>query len=199
MPDLHDTDPGRGHVAGVVLAAGRSTRFDARLPKQLHKVNGETLVCRVARAATASKLCQIVVVAGHYATEVGAAVAGLAVEVVENPGYASGQAGSVKTGLSRVEPSAVAAMFIPCDLLNLEADTIDRLIGAYAESGGPIVVPVVAGQRRAPVVLDRRLFDEIADITGDQGARQLFSRHEDDIVEVGFDSPRPFEDLDQRS
>lgn len=195
---MADPEAGSGRrVTGIVLAAGRSTRFGGRLPKQLHKVDGETLVCRVARVALASKLRQIVVVAGHHATGVGATVAGLAVEVVHNPDYAGGQSTSVKAGLSRVEPEADAAMFIPCDLPNLDAGTIDRLIEAYADSGGPIVVPVFEGDRQAPVLFDRSLFEEIEGISGDRGARQLFPRHQNDLVEVEFDSARPFEDLDR--
>ena len=185
-------------VTGVILAAGQSTRFGGSLPKQLHKMNGETLVCRVARVALASNLRQIVVVTGHCATEVGSAVAGLAVEVVVNPNYADGQSTSVKIGLSRVDANAGAAMFIPCDLPNLDFETINRLVESYAESAGPIVVPLFEGRRRAPVLIDRSLFGEIRAITGDQGARQLFPRHPDDLVEVEFESELPFGDLDWR-
>ncbi len=184
-------------VIGIVLAAGRSSRFGGDLPKQLHRIDGETLVHRTARVALASKLRQIVVVTGHCATEVGTAVAGLAVEVVVNPNYADGQSTSVKIGLSRVDANAGAAMFIPCDLPNLDAETINRLVESYAESGGRIVVPLFEGRRRAPVLIDRSLFGELRGITSDQGARQLFPRHQDDLVEVEFDSRQPFEDLDR--
>ena len=188
---------GAPRVTGVILAAGRSCRFGGDLPKQLYRVDGRTLAYRTARVALASRLRQILVVTGHRGAEVGAALAGLAVEIVDNPDFADGQSTSVKAGLSRVEPEAGAAMFIPCDLPNLETGAIDRLISAYETSAGPIVVPVVAGRRRAPVLLDRSLFGEIESITGDRGARQLFSGHAADIVEVEFESARPFEDLDR--
>lgn len=183
-------------VTGIILAAGRSRRFGGDPPKQLHPVDGLPLVARTARAALASKLRQLVVVTGHRAPAVASALAGLAVEVVVNQRFAEGQSTSVIAGLSRVEPQAEAALFIPCDLPNLDAETIDRLVEAYDESSGPIVVPTFNGRRRAPVLLDRSLFTEIGAITGDQGARQLFPRHEADIVEVQFGSGRPFEDLD---
>lgn len=184
-------------VTGVILAAGRSSRFSGARPKQLHRVEGQPLVARTARTALASRLRQIVVVAGHYGAEVGAALAGLAIEVVENPDFAEGQSTSVHAGLSRVEADAEAAMFIPCDLPHLDADTIDRLIATYAESRGPIVVPVFERTRRAPVLIDRSLFAEIETITGDEGARQIFALHEAKIVEVGFASDAPFRDLDR--
>ncbi|MCH7664710.1 MAG: nucleotidyltransferase family protein [Acidobacteria bacterium] len=184
-------------VTGIVLAAGLSRRFDGRLPKQLHQINGQTLVYRTATVALASKLRQIVIVVGHRGAEVGAVLAGLAIEVVVNPDFADGQSTSVKIGLSRVDANAEAAMFIPCDLPNLDAETINRLVESYAESGGWIVVPVFEGCRRAPVLIDRSLFGELRGITGDQGARQLFPRHQDDLVEVEFESKLPFADLDR--
>ncbi|MFQ5528182.1 MAG: NTP transferase domain-containing protein [Thermoanaerobaculia bacterium] len=186
-------------VAGVILAAGRSARFGADLPKQLHRIGGQTLVHYSACVALGSQLRRIVVVTGHRGADVGAVVAGLAVEVVHNPNFADGQSTSVKAGLAAVASDADAVLFIPCDLPNLDVPAIDRLIEAYAESRGPIVVPVAEGKRRAPVLIDRSLFGEIDGVTGDRGARQIFPAHEDEIVEVVFDSALPFEDLDRPS
>lgn len=184
-------------VTGIILAAGRSSRFGGDLPKQLHRIDGQALVYRTARVALASSLSRILVVTGHRDVEVRAVLADLAVEVVHNPNFADGQSTSVKTGLSRVEPGAEAAMFIPCDLPNLDARVVDRLIAAHAETGGPIVVPTFDGRHRAPALIDRSLFGEVLEITGDQGARQLFPRHQEDLVEVEFDSKLPFEDLNR--
>ncbi len=184
-------------VTGIILAAGRSSRFGGDLVKQLHRVDGQPLVYRTARTALDSRLRQILVVAGHRGTEVGAALAGLAVEVVENPEFAGGQSTSVQAGLTRVEPEAEAVMFIPCDLPHLDTATIDRLITAFADKRRPLVVPVTGGRRRAPVLIARSLFAEIETITGDEGARQLFPQHAAEILEVKFESARPFEDLDR--
>jgi molybdenum cofactor cytidylyltransferase len=186
-------------VAGIVLAAGRSSRFGGDVPKQLYPIRGEAMVRRTARVALASRLDRVVVVAGHRAIEVGAAVADLALEVVVNPDFARGQSTSVRAGLAKVcsEAEVDAAVFIPCDLPDLDAAVIDRLLAAHADSTGLIVVPTVEGRRRAPVLIDRALFGEIRGITGDRGARQLFAAHEPDLVEVAFESARLFEDLDR--
>jgi len=187
----------RAQVTGVVLAAGQSKRFGQDHPKQLYEVEGEALVRRIARVALASNLSHVIVVTGHCADQVAAALVGLEVEVVENLDFAKGQSTSVKTGLSHVAPHAEAALFVPCDLLNLEFETLNRLLDAYRATGGPIVVPTVDGNRFAPVLFDRTLFDEIKGTTGDRGARQLFPRHEAEIVEVEFGSTNPFQDLDR--
>ena len=60
------------------------------------------------------------------------------------------------------------------------------------------MVPVFKGCHQTPVLIDRSLFGEILGITGDQGVRQLFPRHQDNLVEVEFESKLPFADLDRR-
>ncbi len=188
---------GRGGVSGVVLAAGRSTRFAGPAPKQLALVEGEPLVRRTARRALASRLDEVIVVVGFAADEVRAALAGLLVRIVENPDFATGQSSSVRAGLAAVELGAGAAMFLPADQPRLTSETIDRILAAWEESGGPIVVPTFQGRRGAPVVFDRALFPELATIAGDEGGRQLFPRHEGEIVEVALPSAEPLSDLDE--
>lgn len=184
-------------VAGVLLAAGLSRRFAGDTPKQLHPIDGTPLVRRTAQVALASKLEQLIVVTGHRSEAVRSALSGLEIEIVHNPVFAEGQAGSVRAGLQAVVPEALAAMFIPCDLPHLDVESIDRLIEVYAASYPPIVVPVVEGRRRSPVLLDSGLFVAVETITGDEGARQLFPGYEEQIAEVVFKSGKAFEDLDR--
>ncbi len=188
---------GRGGVSGVVLAAGRSTRFAGPVPKQLALVEGEPLVRRTARRALASRLAEVLVVVGFAADEVRAALAGLPVRIVENPDFATGQSSSVRAGLAAVEAGAGAAMFLPADQPRLSAEAIDRIVAKWEATSGPIVVPTFQGRRGAPVVFDRALFPELATIAGDEGGRQLFPRHEGEIVEVPLPSAEPLSDLDE--
>ena len=79
----------------------------------------------------------------------------------------------------RVESSASGAIFLPCDQPLLTARAIDSILEAHAVGRAEIVVPVHGGARRAPVLFDRILFDELGTITGDSGGRQLFAAHTD--------------------
>ncbi len=183
-------------VSGVILAAGPSTRFGDAGPKQLLPFRGEPLVRRIARQALASQLEEVVVVVGYRSEEVRGALQGLAVRIVDNPRWESGQSSSVKVGLRSVDARAGAAMFLPADQPYLTSAVIDRILQAYQRSGGPIVVPVFRGQRGAPVLFDRALFGELARIEGDRGGRQLFADHPEEIVEVTLPSRRALLDVD---
>jgi molybdenum cofactor cytidylyltransferase len=183
-------------VTGIVLAAGPSRRFHGDRPKQLVEFGGEPLVRRVIRQALASRLRQILVVVGYRSETLAAVLAGLAVELVENPRYEKGQSSSVRTSLGRVEPEAEAALFIPCDQPFLTAELLDRLIIRFEETGGPIVAPAHEGQRGSPVLIARSLFSELESIQGDAGGRQIFYRHPDEIEEVPVEDLLPLRDID---
>jgi molybdenum cofactor cytidylyltransferase len=164
--------------------------------KQLLPFNGEPLVRRVAKQALASHLRELIVVVGFAEDRVQGAVAGLDVRIVENPAYHEGQSTSVKAGLEAVDPASDAAMFLPVDQPFLTSAVIDQLIRAYQDTGGPIVLPVYQGQRGAPVVFDRSLFPKLAQITGDEGGRQIVRRYFDKVVTVSLDSQQPLLDID---
>jgi molybdenum cofactor cytidylyltransferase len=181
-------------ISGVLLAAGESTRMGR--PKQLLPFEGEPLVRRVARQALASRLAELIVVVGHAADAVRQALTDLNVRIVENPRYPLGQSTSVIRGLEAVDPRADAALFLVADQPFLDAALIDRLIAAYEKTGGPIVLPVFQGRRGSPVLFDRSLFDELRQITGDEGGRQLLQRYPERIVCVELESDRPLFDVD---
>ena len=82
-------------IAGLVLAAGRSSRMTPR-NKLLEPVGGEKMVRRVATVAMASGAKPVIVVTGHEAAAVAAALRGLAVTIVVNPAYADGLSTSLR-------------------------------------------------------------------------------------------------------
>lgn len=186
----------RPAVSGIVLAAGASRRFGAQLPKQLVLVEGEPLVRRVVGRILGANLCEVIVVVGLAGEEVERACRGMKVRFVDNPRFAEGQSLSVKAGLAAVDPAAVAAMFVPVDQPDLTGGVVDALIDCYARTRGPIVVPTYRGERASPVLFDRALFSELAQIGGDEGGRQLFPAHEKEIVELPLASAAPLRDLD---
>src|SRR5713101_5247929 len=95
-------------VAGLVLAAGLSTRMGRN--KQLLQLRGETMVARAARTAHEGGLSPVVVVLGHQADLVRAAVAHLPVLTVENPSPERGMASSVREGIAALAEHAPAAL-----------------------------------------------------------------------------------------
>jgi molybdenum cofactor cytidylyltransferase len=164
-------------IAGIVLAAGRSSRLGR--PKQLLPVHGEPLIRHTLRRVLASSLDQVILVIGHEADEVRAAVAGLPAECIFNPDAAAGQSTSVRAGLAALSPDIESAVFILGDQPGVDPEVIDTLIEAWRESRAPVVAPRYEDRIGNPILFDRRVFPELALLEGDTGARPVVRAYED--------------------
>ena len=183
-------------IGAVVLAAGQSRRMGA-LNKLLIDVDGEPMVRRVAAAALASKARPVVVVTGHEAERVEAALAGLDVEIAHNPDHAEGMSTSLEYGLQAldalvdsgvdpgVDPGIDGALICLGDMPRTSAALIDRLIAGFNPlEGHAIGVPTWRGKRGNPVLWAARYFGEMRSLSGDVGARHLIGDHADAVYEI---------------
>jgi molybdenum cofactor cytidylyltransferase len=183
-------------VGGVVLAAGESSRFGAA-NKLLEPVDGVPMVRRVVDRARSSSLDGVVVVVGHEAGAVRAALDGLGVATRENDAYAEGQGTSVRVGVDHARDRGWdAAAFLLGDMPFVRVETIDAVAAAARASGAGIVAPRREGRRGNPVAFDADHFAALSDVSGDRGGRALFDDHEVRFVEV--DDPGIHRDVDRR-
>ncbi|HYT32068.1 MAG TPA: NTP transferase domain-containing protein, partial [Thermoanaerobaculia bacterium] len=97
-------------VAGIVLAAGASTRFGRN--KLLLHINGESLARRAAKAALQGGLDPVVVVLGHEADRIGQELSGLPVRTIVNPDYERGMNTSLRAGVEAVPEEAAAVVVL---------------------------------------------------------------------------------------
>jgi len=185
---------GEPRVLGVVLAAGMATRMGG--DKVLRPVGGRPMVERVVDAALASRLAGTVVVVGHRAGDVRAALQGRPVHVVDNPAFAHGLSTSVHAALCGIDPGYGAALFLLADQPFVTASLIDRLLDAYVSTGSPIVRPEVDGRPGNPVLFSARLFPDLLLETGDRGGRDVVRRHASEVCLVHTDDPRAGLDID---
>ena len=186
-------------IAAAVLAAGRSTRMagpDGDRFKLLEPIAGRAMVRHVVETAIASRASGVIVVTGHRGEELTAALAGLDVRVAHNAGFAGGLAGSVATAVAAASASDGILMLLG-DMPRVPALVLDRLIAAFSPADGrEIIVPTYGGRRGNPVLWGRRFFAEMAQLTGDAGARSLLERHAGAIAEVDVGTPAIFLDID---
>jgi molybdenum cofactor cytidylyltransferase len=188
-------------VAVLLLAAGRSTRMGGP-NKLLADANGQPLVLHAVRAALASQAVEVVVVLGHMADQVRAAVeasvpAHAKLRFVVNPDYAEGLSTSVRTGIAALGKDVDAAIVQLGDMPGVGAGMLDRLMAAFSPvEGRSICVPTVGGKRGNPVLWDRRFFPEIATISGDTGAKHLIGEHTDLVCEVEMTGEAAITDID---
>jgi len=181
-------------IAGIVLAAGRSSRMAPR-NKLLEPVEGEPIVRRVAEATRASGASPILAVTGHEAAAVTDALRGLNVISVVNPNHADGLSTSLRAGLRALPPGIDGALILLGDMPGVEVSVLRSLMLAFT-SESVICVPVRDRRRGNPVLWGRRYFAEMMKISGDAGAKPLMARHEAHVIEVEVETNSIFADVD---
>ncbi|HEX6288027.1 MAG TPA: nucleotidyltransferase family protein [Herpetosiphonaceae bacterium] len=193
-------------IAGVLLAAGRSQRMGQ--PKLLLPWRGLPLVRYIAQQALSTQLDELLVVVGHRAEHMLAALDGLDVRIVRNERFLDGQSTSLGAGIAAVGADVSAALVLLADQPLLQPQTIDALLDVYRREHPPIVVPRYDGQRGNPVLFDSALFPELRAITGDRGARDVIMAHQDEIrwldttdrgILLDIDTPDTYERLIEQS
>jgi molybdenum cofactor cytidylyltransferase len=171
-------------VAGVVLAAGSSTRMGRN--KLLLELDGEPLVRRAVRAAIDAGLVPVVVVLGHEAERVRQAIEGLACRTVVNPDHLSGVRTSLQAGVRQVPADAGAAVVILPDMPFITAAMIRTVMDRYREGGARLVVSQYGAVNAPPTLYDRSLFEELLAMSGEGCGKQVVKRHLAEAVRVDW-------------
>jgi molybdenum cofactor cytidylyltransferase len=180
-------------VAGVVLAAGSSTRMGRN--KLVLDLGGGTVVRRAVQAALEARLRPVVVVLGHEAERVRAEVADLACRVVMNPDHAQGVATSLHAGVRTVPDDAAALVVVLADMPFVTASMIDALVRRFRTTEAPVVVSRYGETEAPPTLFARPLFPELLATRGERGARAVALRHQREAAVVAF-PPEALRDLD---
>lgn len=158
---------------GLILAAGAGRRFGAAT-KQLAELHGRPLLVHaLAAMAAVRELDRVIVVLGHDADAIRAAVDFGAAEVVIADDWADGQAASLRRGLTAAR-DADAVVVTLGDQPFITPAVISAALGQL--DGYDAVRALYDGKPGHPVVLGPPVLAAADELHGDQGARELLAR-----------------------
>jgi len=189
----------RQSVAAIILAAGSSSRMGSH--KLLLPYKGQPIVNWVLGAACASQADPVIVIIGHEAQRVDAALrAERWFLAIHNPWYMDGMSTSLRLGLAATPNDVDAAIILLGDQPLVTPAIINAMIAESARAPDAIIAASYQGRRGNPVLFPRRYFAELETITGDEGGRSVLVRHPDrvrlaesDDALAGFDVDTPEE------
>src|SRR5216683_308341 len=165
-------DDRSGRVAGVVLAAGTSSRMGRN--KLFLRLGGTSVLRRAVAAAREAGLDPVVVVLGHESDRALAELQGLLCTPVLNQEYASGMNTSVRAGVSAVPADASGAVLMLADMPFVTAGMLRSLVDRYRADEAPLVV------------YGRPLFNELGALDGDGCGKRVVKAHRSEAVEMAW-------------
>ncbi len=188
-------------TAAIILAAGSSSRMGGGRHKLMLPLDGRPVLARVIDATLSSQARPIVVVLGHQSAQVRSQIEHYStysdITLIENAQYQEGMSSSLRLGIQTLLANDYknkqfynnvdSALILLGDQPLITSRIIDELIKAYRTGGKRTVRPLYKGKRGNPVLFDKSLFQELIEVTGDEGGRTVLNRHRDDVelVEIG--------------
>ena len=199
-----DCKSGRLRIGAVVLAAGEGARLGGRA-KGLIEIDGEPLLLRALRVLSEVGVDEVVVVTGHYRSELKPLLAlartlyegNQPIEVVQ-PVERHAQADSLRLGVAGLSPELDAIMVLPVDMPALTRQDLIALIGAHkhADAGIEFVGPMVGARPGNPVLFSRRIALQIEQGAGDFGSGAWRHQRPDWLLAWQTDNPHYVTDID---
>jgi molybdenum cofactor cytidylyltransferase len=194
--------PADGAIVGVLLAAGRGSRFDpggqrSKLlaPAPAGPRAGLPVAVAAARALRAV-LPDVVAVVRPADTSTQQRLHALlraeGCRLAVNAGADEGMGGSIAVGVNAA-PAAAGWLVALADMPAVAATTIDAVRAAIA-AGTASSAPRHGGRRGHPVGFGAALRDELRALAGDEGARRVLAAHPPHLIDV--DDPGCLLDLD---
>lgn len=166
-------------AAGIVIlipAAGASRRM-AGQDKCLEVVGGEAILRRTARiaAATGARVVVTLPDGGPMLPARQRCLIGLTVTTVLVKDAHEGMAASLRAGVHAAAGAQALMVLLP-DMPDIGAAEVARMLAVFArDETRPVRGATADGTSGHPVIFPRRLFAEIAVLTGDEGARRVLS------------------------
>ena len=151
-----------------MLAAGASTRFGAQ--KQLAELEGAPMLEHSLRTMRSAPVGRVVVVLGSAADEIASSVNLHGADPIVCSRWEEGQSASLACGLAELADCEAVVVTL-ADQPRVSLDAIGRVIAGRGHASA--VRATYNGNPGHPVLLERSLFSQLRDVSGDKGARNL--------------------------
>ncbi|MDN3577359.1 nucleotidyltransferase family protein [Chitinimonas viridis] len=193
--------PERGQLAGLLLAAGRSSRFDptGRQSKLLQRLPDGRLVAVAAAQTLLAAVPRVVALVPDNAlpttVQLIQALQQAGCHIVPCPTAQSGMGHTLAAGVAATQ-NAAGWLVMLADMPAVAASTAQAVAGAL-QQGAAVAAPVYAGRRGHPVGFAAVCRDDLLLLSGDQGAKVVVERFT--VKQIPIDDPGVLIDIDRPS
>jgi len=167
----------------IILAAGQSGRLGQ--PKQNLVLQGKTLLQRAVETALASVCDRVIVILGANGEVIRPTIDPYPVKIIHNAEWREGIASSIRLGIKDLRESAItSAILMLCDQPFVSTSILNELAERGADAN--IVACAYSDTVGTPVHFSSVHFEELLQLTGDEGAKKLLLKHQETVTSIPF-------------
>lgn len=175
-------------TAIIILAAGNSSRLGT--PKQLLRYKNKTLLQTAIEEASLVPNAIVFVVTGANHDVIQNEPYTQSTIICHNKDWEKGMSTSIATGLKELltlHPDVQKYIFTVCDQPYLSSSVFKDLINTYFQTGNGIIASSYSQTLGTPVLFDKKYFDALLELKGQEGAKKIITRFLDDTASVVFE------------
>jgi molybdenum cofactor cytidylyltransferase len=186
----------RRRVSAVILAAGSARRMGQPkllLPGQ----DGQPIIRRVCQQVSSCDVSEVLVITGAWHAAIAGAVGDLPVRLILNPDHAAGEMiTSLQVGLRAARADSAACLVVLGDMPAIQRMVIERVLTAYAEGSGDIVIPGYEGRRGHPTLFDRSLWPQLLALPPGAAPRDVVRANAGRVCDLAVETDTILLDID---
>lgn len=175
-----NAQPARPRTAFVMLAAGASSRFQNG-DKLLADMNGQSVLTRAARALEHHQPQTAIAVIAPDQSERGDILTDAGWTVIQNDAAARGQSTSIQRAMAhlRGRTDIDQVLILLGDMPNIPAQHLNAMLSLSLGAKVQTIMSESDGVLGPPALFKRQHFDRLSALSGDRGAKAIFSETED--------------------
>ena len=173
------------NIAVVILAAGESSRMHQA--KQLLPWGTSTLLGKAIKEALQSNSTKVCVVLGAKAETIQMHFTATEVTWILNKNWKNGMGSSISCAINylvNLKTDNKGILIMLCDQPLIDADYINKMISTFKRSNKGIVATAYKHSNGVPVLFDKKYLDDLSNLEGNMGAKQLIGDNSKDVVAI---------------
>lgn len=181
-------DQFQNRTAIIILAAGNSSRLGR--PKQLLEYKESTLLKNTISEALKVPDSFLLVVTGANHNEVEKQLNTAKINICFNAEWKNGMSSSIVKGLNELlllNPDCEECIFAVCDQPFVTNLVFENLISEYHKTGKGIIASAYSETLGTPVLFHKKYFKELLELNGQEGAKKLIKKYQNDVVSIPFE------------
>ena len=186
-------------ISAILLAAGESRRMGTQ-NKLLLPYGGQELIRHMVQQLLQTQIAELILVSGHEADQVEAAVRDLGIQIVHNPRYKLGMTTSIQAGIAAASEKSTGFMVCLSDMPRILPEEYDGLMDAFLsqqkKDDRTILIPVAHQQDGNPVIFSSRYRQLILDHPEMKGCKGVVWAHAAHVCSLPVDSAHFLRDMD---